>query len=222
MTERQRFFESVYRDNLWDSRESRSGQGSEVAYTAALIAELPPLFKQIGVTSIVDVPCGDFNWMRHVDLEGIKYVGADIVPEIVQANQARFGSDARRFVQADIIDGELPAADLVFCRDCMIHFSLPLIERALRNILSGPARYLMLTHDTSVERYAAANGANVAIDDAGNGVNYLYRPLNFTLAPFFFPSPLQVINEGQWDNCKTMALWRCDDLRKLQTGQPPG
>src|SRR5688572_26366588 len=120
MSDRQSFFQSVYHDNLWDSRESRSGQGSEMAYTVSLRAELPELLKQLGVRSMLDLPCGDFNWMQHVDLSGIQYIGADIVPEIVDANQARFGNAQRRFIRADVVEDTLPEVDLIFCRDCLI------------------------------------------------------------------------------------------------------
>jgi SAM-dependent methyltransferase len=90
------------------------------------------LLRQLGVTSMLDLPCGDFNWMQHVDLSGMQYVGADIVPEVVSRNQARFGNKDRRFIQADIVQG--PAGtDLVFCRDCLIHFSLRAGTQCLKN-----------------------------------------------------------------------------------------
>lgn len=214
MSDRQSFFESVYHDNLWDSAESRSGQGSELAYTATLRAELPILLKQLAVGSMLDLPCGDFNWMAHVDLAGIQYVGADIVPEIVSANQARFGNAQRRFIRVDVIEDTLPEVDLIFCRDCLIHFSYELIGHALKAMLASKARYLLLTHDNTLIRYETNGGKNADLDSQENGVNYMYRPINFTLPPFSFPPPVHVINEGLWDGYKTMALWRTDDLRQ--------
>lgn len=222
MSDRQRFFESVYRDNLWDSGESRSGQGSELAYTASLRAELPVLLKQLAVGSMLDLPCGDFNWMEHVDLAGIEYVGADIVPEIVSANQARFGNAQRRFIRADVVEDTLPEVDLIFCRDCLIHFSYELIGRAVNAMLASKARYLFLTHDNTLIRYEPNGGKNVDLESLENGVNYMYRPINFTLPPFSFPQPVHMINEGLWDGYKTMALWRTDDLRQAMDPFRPG
>jgi SAM-dependent methyltransferase len=219
VSDRQSFFESVYRDNLWNSSESRSGHGSELANTVELRAELPVLLRQLGVTSMLDLPCGDFNWMQHVDLSGVQYVGADIVPEVVSRNQARFGNKDRSFIQADIVQGPLPHTDLVFCRDCLIHFSLELALSALKTILASSARYLLLTHDSSLLRYEPADGKNVDIEALENGVNYQFRPLNFTLAPFLFPPPDTLIHEELWDGCKTMALWRTDELRRAAAAQ---
>jgi hypothetical protein len=68
MSDRQRFFQSVYHNNLWGSGESRSGQGSELVYTSALRAELPGLLKQLEVHSIWTCPaaistgCSTWIW----------------------------------------------------------------------------------------------------------------------------------------------------------------
>jgi hypothetical protein len=218
MSDRQSFFQSVYRDNLWDSGESRSGQGSELAYTATLRTELPALLQQLGVQSMLDLPCGDFNWMQHVDLSGIQYVGADIVPEIVNDNQAKFGNAQRRFICADVVEDALPEVDLIFCRDCLIHFSFRLIGSALKAMLAGKARYLLLTHDDILIRYEPNGGKNQDLEAPASGVNYMYRPINFTLPPFSFPPPVHLIKEeALWDGYKTMALWRTEDLRQAMT-----
>ncbi|KVD75822.1 hypothetical protein WS62_03590 [Burkholderia sp. ABCPW 14] len=215
MSNRRAFFESVYRDNLWNSEESRSGQGSEVRATASLAAELPAVLRHYRVQSILDVPCGDFHWMRHVDLAGIRYIGGDIVPDLIDANQRRYGNAAREFIQIDAIDDPLPEVDAIFCRDCAIHFSFELIWRLVANFAASRARYVFLTHDNCFQRYVDNGHANVDLEDATDGVNYLYRPLNFLLPPFAFPPPVHVINEGQWDQMKTMAMWRVDDLRQV-------
>jgi hypothetical protein len=41
------------------------------------------LLRQFEIHSLLDLPCGDFNWMQHVDLQGIKYTGGDIVEALV-------------------------------------------------------------------------------------------------------------------------------------------
>ena len=78
------------------------------------------IVEQYSVTSILDVPCGDFNWMQHVEFDGL-YRGADIVRELITENQARYGSDRRRFAVLDVTRDQLPASDLVLCRDCLNH-----------------------------------------------------------------------------------------------------
>ena len=91
-------FTRLYRTNLWDGAESRSGIGSGLAATERIRAELPPLLHHLGVRRLLDVPCGDFHWMAHVDLAAAgvgAYVGGDLVEEIVAANRARHAAPWR-------------------------------------------------------------------------------------------------------------------------------
>src|SRR4029453_3587332 len=52
-------FARMYETNLWDNTESRSGDGSSLASTAGVRAGLPNLLRRLGVTRLLDVPCGD-------------------------------------------------------------------------------------------------------------------------------------------------------------------
>ncbi len=64
-----------------------SGIGSDNSQTETVVNELPKIFEKYIIESMLDIPCGDFNWMRKVNLNGINYVGADIVADLVVANQ---------------------------------------------------------------------------------------------------------------------------------------
>ena len=79
---------------------------------------------------MLDVPCGDFYWMRLVPLD-VDYTGGDIVSDIVARNQAQYGDERRRFLRLDLLQDPLPAADLIFCRDCLVHLSNAHIRRAV-------------------------------------------------------------------------------------------
>ena len=70
-------FSEYFKENAWGSDESVSGAGSTVQATKWLVRELSDLLRRYSVKSVLDLPCGDFNWMRYVDLSGIDYVGAD-------------------------------------------------------------------------------------------------------------------------------------------------
>lgn len=86
-TARRRRFEEYYASNYWRDQESRSGRGSNLAETHAVRAALPPLCRELGAHSLLDVPCGDFHWMRLVEFEGVSYTGADIVAPLIEANR---------------------------------------------------------------------------------------------------------------------------------------
>ena len=205
-------FARMYETNLWDNSESRSGDGSSLASTAGVRASLPNLLRQLEVRRVLDVPCGDFHWMAHVDLAGagvVAYVGGDVVDAIVQANNARYGRPGRSFVRVDLTSGPLPAvsgqpADAVLCRDCLVHLSFANIARAMRVVRDSGARYLITT--TFLEQ-----SANIDIID-GN-----WRPLNLERPPFNLPSPVAVLVEGCEEEGgafadKALGVWRVVDL----------
>ena len=59
-------FTRIFDTNAWLNAESVSGPGSTKARGADFRAALVALLDDRGVTSIVDAPCGDFNWMQDV------------------------------------------------------------------------------------------------------------------------------------------------------------
>lgn len=199
-------FKNIYEQNTWNihTHDSVSGEGSTNEQTQALKMELPSLLKKLNVHSLLDLPCGDFHWMQTVDLQEIMYIGADIVPQLVQYNQHHYGNENRQFIHKDLIRDLLPKVDLIFCRDCLVHFSNHDIASALANIKASGTTYLMTTHFPMEDQ-------NKDIVTGG------WRPLNFCLPPFNFPPPLELINEkcsemeGAFQD-KSMAVWKVEEL----------
>ena len=199
-----RLFHDIYRKNSWGDAESVSGPGSNLAMTEAVRARLPQLVQDTGVRSMLDIPCGDYNWMKHLGLE-LDYIGGDIVPELIAQNQARYGGGRKTFVVLDLLRDELPRVDLVLCRDCLIHFSVRNIRRTIRNIKKSGSTYLLTT--THVER--ATN------EDIPTGA---WRPINLQRPPFNFPSPLKFLNEEcprDHSRDKGLGLWKIGELPDL-------
>ena len=199
--ERRTAFEKIYRDNGFGGTLSRSGAGSEVSATEVVRAELPKLIERLGVATMLDVPCGDFHWMQHVDI-GCRYIGADIVPEMIQRNAELYASAERTFVLRDMVSQNLPRADLVFCRDGLVHLSFEDGLRALVNIRNSGAQYLLVT--TFLEPRPN--------EDRPTGL--YWRPLNMTLPPYKLPAPIEVIREpapAPFED-KSLGLWRLADI----------
>src|SRR5205085_4730414 len=99
---------------------------------------------ELGAAALLDIPCGDFGWLSTTDL-GVAYTGADIVASLVEENQQRYGSAGRTFARLDLTCDKLPAADVVLCRDCLVHLSYANIGRALANIRASGAKWLLMT-----------------------------------------------------------------------------
>ena len=61
-------FDKIYEKNTWGSEESRSGPGSTEKQTRRIREALPTILNNFGIKSMLDLPCGDWNWMKDVDL----------------------------------------------------------------------------------------------------------------------------------------------------------
>jgi 2-polyprenyl-3-methyl-5-hydroxy-6-metoxy-1,4-benzoquinol methylase len=146
----QRTFTQIYRNNLWGSEESVSGTGSTLELSASLSVELPGILTELKAKALLDAGCGDFNWLRSVGLGGVKYIGIDVVEELIERNTKLYGSAERSFMVADITRDRLPSADVVLCRHCLIHLPNRQIKLALRNLAATGAAYLLATSSPNV------------------------------------------------------------------------
>ena len=183
--------------------DSLSGSGSSLDQAAALRQRLPELPRALGVATLLDAGCGDHRWLGRTELPVELYIGVDIVPDLIARNAA-LALPGRTFRLADFTRDDLPAADLVFTRDTLVHYDFATALRALANLRRSGARWMVATTfpDRQANRDCALGG---------------WRPLNLTLPPFGFPPPLRLIHEGCTENGgayadKSLGLWRMEDL----------
>jgi len=197
-------FDRIMAGNYWYDPESASGTGSNIRPTETLRRELPMLLARLNIRSLLDAPCGDFNWMRLVDLGDVTYTGVDVVAPLIERCQRNYGGPTRRFLTRNVIADPLPQADAILSRDCLSHLSYEHIFSALRNFRASAATYLLATTYPSRRR-----NWDIVTGD--------WRPVNLELKPFAFPPPIAVIAEGstEFDGDfadKTLAAWRLDSL----------
>jgi len=209
---RLRVFDDIRRNNFWGGKESVSGPGSDLEATAMLRRDLPMLLDQLQPKRLLDVPCGDFHWMQHLPLDGLEYIGGDLLPSLIERNRILYGTARRRFMVVDLCAGPLPDADLLLVRDCLGHLSFADIERAFRVIRTSRVAWVLLTHFTVTD-------PNIDIPTGR------WRPLNFTKPPFSMPEPHHSLPDGWPDGdpiyeYKTLSLWRRDDLPESLNGVP--
>ena len=81
--DRKERFTQIYKTNGFKGKESKSGRGSDFDQTIIIKKEIPLLLKSLGVKTFIDAPCGDFNWQKDMVLKGVKYIGIDIVSELI-------------------------------------------------------------------------------------------------------------------------------------------
>ncbi len=194
-------FTRIYTERAWGDGESASGAGSSLMETRVIRDTIPPLLASLGCRSLLDLPCGDFHWMRHVALDGIQYRGGDIVEPLIARNRELYGGQHRSFETLDLFAGPLPRVDVVLCRDCLGHLSHADGRRALANIKASGSRYLLTTTYPAI---IPSRGLNTSIKTGQ------WYAINLEAAPFRLPPPVQLLNEG----CpvvgfedKSLGLW---------------
>jgi hypothetical protein len=172
--------------------ETRCGGGSTMEATKNVRAHLLGLLRDYGVKTLLDAPCGDCNWIAHTDLAGIRYIGIDFDAEHVAAATVR-GFNA---MLGDIVNGHLPAADMMLCRDFLQHLPTAQVRQTIQNFKASNIPWLLATsHETS---------QNDDIERAGD-----FRPLNLMVRPLGFPDPVEKIEDGPR---RILGLWRREDV----------
>jgi hypothetical protein len=192
-------FKMIYQTNHWKDDVSASGNGSNDIQTITIKDALPNLFKNYSIKTLLDLPCGDFYWLKNVDLGVDKYYGGDIVKEIIEKNVSLYQNDNRKFEVINLISDNLPFVDLIFCRDCLVHLSNDDLINSIRNIKRSGIKYLLTTTFTSCNE-----NEDIVTGD--------WRIINLEKTPFNFPKPLTVINENCMEgngtySDKSLGLW---------------
>lgn len=197
-------FTQYFKNNTWRGKESVSGPGSDYEQTKYLIPELSLLIKELKIKTILDVPCGDFNWMKRVDLSNVNYVGGDIVQDLIKLNSKKYQSETIKFKVIDLVNDPLDTVDLIIVRDCLVHLPHSDVIKAINNIKKSNSKYLLTT--------------NFLWESTKNNMDIklgLWRRLNLMQEPYNFKFPEKIIIEGNrqsHDHDKTMSLWKVKDL----------
>lgn len=200
-------FTDIYNSDKWGSKETPSGTGSELRATKNIRKEIPKLFKELEIKRVLDVGCGNVNWMRHLFSNFEFYLGIDVVEDLITRNRKEFGTKNIQFQQAIITERLFnPYEDLmpyefdcVVLNDVLVHLSFSDIYIILEKLKKSKIKYILTTHFSA----CAKN------EDISSG---RWRPLNLNKFPFDFPSPLSTI-----DNTDEMTLNKTSS-RKKQRG----
>lgn len=183
-----------------DTQETRCGQASRLSNTVHLRKELGAWLQQYRIKRLIDAGCGDATWMQAMDLSELEWViGYDIVPELVNANQALYGhKKGHLFGVADLTRTLLSPADAILCRRVLETLPLQDATHALDNLKASGAIYLLATHHP--------DAANTDFYEMG------FRPLDLCAPPFKLGQPLMMMRDYRDDAPDSLqsylALWK--------------
>lgn len=166
-------FRQIYASNLW---RGGSGPGSEVAASEAYRRVLDAILRAADVNSVVDAGCGDWQFSCLVDWSRTRYLGVDIVPELIDHHRQAYSSNGIEFRAVDIRTRPLPRADLLVCKDVLQHWDVESIRAFLSRNLRR-YRYALITNDVaSIHVEPEMLNGEIPVGD--------WRPLDLELPPF--------------------------------------
>lgn len=106
--------------------ESLCGGGSWKAQAGDARVFIQEKINEHKYETILDLGCGDWNWMQEIDFQGANYLGVDADAEMIYNNSVKYAFNGIAFKYADIFSMDIPEVDLVICRDVLFHVRLEL------------------------------------------------------------------------------------------------
>lgn len=184
---------AFYNNARWPPKErkSASGHGSDFGYNTEIsMAMINEAILKYNVTSMIDMPCGDVNWIMDSHLTDMMplYLGLDIVKQVIEVNKKRFAHHSNKIFrlwdgtacslpkhgqQHDDGAEDLSPFDLVHARDVIQHLPLDKGLAFVCNVLQSGARVFVTT------TFPSAINRNIQTGD--------FYPNNLMLEPFGLP-----------------------------------
>lgn len=199
VTENIHHFSEIYQNpsNGW---EGGSGPGSSlrVRPTHVTLCHLYAFIKAFNVDVLIDTSCGDQQWaptLRRL-LPNLLYVGADVVPAIIQYNREKFGLSGR--VEFFLLDMSEPryfdllaqhskvlktaakrrSVVMVLCRHTFYHLRNEQIQKILHNM-----------RETKLLSYIALSNQPTSLNTRDDMEIGSFMPVNLEIEPFNLFSP---------------------------------
>ena len=190
---RKNAFRHIYLSNHWqnyfklDLQKSRSGPGSNLNYTSDMSRELEKFFAEKNIKTILDIGCGDFIWMnlllnKYYNYD--KYLGLDIVDELIKNNNLKYSNDKISFKTFDLVKDQIPKGfDIILIRDVFIHLKNEQIVNFLNLLKNLDVKFFGVTSTPSLKK-------NNELKAVGR-----YRDINIEIEPFNLKDFLHKIDE---------------------------
>jgi SAM-dependent methyltransferase len=144
-------FTEVYEKKMWGGANAQkfySGSGSNDDNTFLYREYVQRFIVKHNIKSVLDIGCGDFRLGKLMDWRGLKYVGADVVSELVAHNNHLYADMNVSFLQYDITKDNLPSAELYLIRQVFQHFSNEDIHSSLEKLTKS--KFVLITDGMSI------------------------------------------------------------------------
>jgi len=193
-------FSRIYSKKIWgDSRDGEFGSSGSGSHDPIIINPYIDLIHSLSKTEgfeglrFVDLGCGDFNIGKSIYHLSSKYIGVDVVDDLILRNQRSHSNSIVEFRCLDIVNDSLPEGDVCFLRQVLQHLSNNQIQKILRRL--GSYKWVIITeHYPSSDLFTKSNidkktGASIRLV-MGSGVYLTESP--FSLDPRLISQILEV------------------------------
>jgi len=209
--QRRLFFHRIFAARDWPADDpsyrglKASGPGAMLRNAQNAIAALHSVISRVkshlgkSTVSLLDVPCGDLQWIRHVlDARAdILYTGADIVPDIIAHHRKTFKTLRKaEFIELDVVSMPLNHTyDIILVRDLLQHLWMVDAVTALKRLSDSGSRFLLAT-----------TVPDTAVNEDVNKLALGGRKSSYNLerSPFSLESPM--CSSYDW-NVEHISLW---------------
>lgn len=180
-------FSNILVSKAWSSGETICGTGSKKENTSNIIKFLNKFIDENNVLSILDLGCGDLNWIGHTIETLQSYIGVDLGTQMLLENKEKFPNfvfqdqDILSFMKEYNKQGE--KVEVIICRDVLVHLDNKYIGSLLEEISNSDALYFITTS-------FPISYTNAEIEPGE------WRPIDITKEPFNFNFPFTEISEG--------------------------
>jgi len=162
-------FTQIYARNIWGYG---SGEGSLAKHTKLYRRFLKRFIRDRQIKSVVDYGCGDWQFSRLINWDGVRYLGLDIVDSLIEHNLKTYRKDNITFEVLAGTPAQLPDAELIILKDVLQHWS----HQSIKSFLPTIAKYKFALITNCVNPYGPTYNRDILDGD--------FRPLDLTRPPF--------------------------------------
>ncbi|GMI55132.1 hypothetical protein ScalyP_jg9647 [Parmales sp. scaly parma] len=231
-TIRSNYFNLVYNNEVWShpdpkSRKdaARSGSGSTIAKTSRVREFLEHTIAFTNAVGLVDIPCGDLNWITSLsNFSQLDYFGGDVSSVVVNEHKENFKLDANKnFGLVDLVDDDLLAHEsinrlfqnandnesdvIIVVRQLMQHLSNAESLQIIKNLEELQVRTSSTIHVMLTTHLRGnGNGDKGYLLATGHKIN-LFQP------PFCVVDPERLVWDGMGD--MFLGMWTLNGASRI-------
>ena len=151
----EKVFNHVYDTKSWGDGVSvpLSGGGSDPDVARPYVNFVRQAISDFGIRSVVDIGHGDWTMWRDYRFPNISYFGIDVVSSLSTKNTELFGSEHIKFVSGNVMEIELPNADMAISKEVLQHLSNDNVMQILKKL--DKYQFLILSNAMHVNSISA-------------------------------------------------------------------